>query len=241
MTPAQDTCCQQVWAAVLSAGTPGSTHSCICAVAAAVLSHTQEQGLDTVDANRALGLPDDCREYTSVRNILRDLKVESIQLMVSDGRGRAGGWGGGTRQQWQQWQQQRADATTAAAAHTRLHAAVCGYVPPTVAWPVLSACLPCGGSCDHPQTNNPRKMDVLTQLGVKITGRIPCQVQAGQYNEVGGERDLLRGVCIGGGGLSVVAGLIEQAGRQAKGRPGAGRVLNGGAGLWLKPGTGSRT
>jgi GTP cyclohydrolase II len=34
------------------------------------------------------------------------------------------------------------------------------------------------------QTNNPRKMDVLTQLGVKITGRIPCQVQAGQYNEV---------------------------------------------------------
>lgn len=35
------------------------------------------------------------------------------------------------------------------------------------------------------QTNNPRKMDVLTQLGVKITGRIPCQVQAGKYNEVG--------------------------------------------------------
>jgi GTP cyclohydrolase II len=34
------------------------------------------------------------------------------------------------------------------------------------------------------QTNNPRKMDVLTQLGVKITGRIPCQVAAGQYNEV---------------------------------------------------------
>jgi GTP cyclohydrolase II len=43
---------------------------------------SQEQGLDTVDANRALGLPDDCREYTSVRNILRDLQVESIQLMV---------------------------------------------------------------------------------------------------------------------------------------------------------------
>jgi GTP cyclohydrolase II len=34
------------------------------------------------------------------------------------------------------------------------------------------------------QTNNPRKIDVLSQLGVKITGRIPCQVQAGQYNEV---------------------------------------------------------
>lgn len=34
------------------------------------------------------------------------------------------------------------------------------------------------------QTNNPRKLDVLTQLGVKITGRIPCQVQAGLYNQV---------------------------------------------------------
>jgi GTP cyclohydrolase II len=45
----------------------------------------QEQGLDTVDANRALGLPDDCREYTSVRNILRDLAVRSVQLMVRGG------------------------------------------------------------------------------------------------------------------------------------------------------------
>lgn len=25
----------------------------------------QEKGLDTVDANRALGLPDDCREYSA--------------------------------------------------------------------------------------------------------------------------------------------------------------------------------
>lgn len=43
----------------------------------------QEKGLDTVDANRALGLPDDCREYTSVRNILQDLGVKSVKLMVS--------------------------------------------------------------------------------------------------------------------------------------------------------------
>ena len=42
----------------------------------------QEEGLDTVDANRALGLPDDCREYTSVRNILADLGIRSIRLMV---------------------------------------------------------------------------------------------------------------------------------------------------------------
>jgi hypothetical protein len=43
---------------------------------------TQEEGLDTVDANRALGLPDDCREYSSVRNILNDLGIRSIRLMV---------------------------------------------------------------------------------------------------------------------------------------------------------------
>ena len=42
----------------------------------------QETGLDTVDANRALGLPDDCREYTSVTNILANLGVKSIHLMV---------------------------------------------------------------------------------------------------------------------------------------------------------------
>jgi hypothetical protein len=53
--------------------------ACACAL-------KQEQGLDTVDANRALGLPDDCREYTSVRNILRDLAVRSVQLMVRGAR-----------------------------------------------------------------------------------------------------------------------------------------------------------
>jgi GTP cyclohydrolase II len=39
--------------------------------------------MDTVDANRALGLPDDSREYFSVRNILDDLGVKSIRLIVS--------------------------------------------------------------------------------------------------------------------------------------------------------------
>jgi GTP cyclohydrolase II len=74
----------------------------------------QEQGLDTVDANRALGLPDDSREYTSVRNILKELGVKSIKLM----------------------------------------------------------------------TNNPRKINVLTELGVKVNGRVPCQIQAGTFNQV---------------------------------------------------------
>ena len=73
----------------------------------------QEQGLDTVDANRALGLPDDLREYTSVRNILKELGVRSVRLM----------------------------------------------------------------------TNNPRKINVLTELGVKVAGRIPVQIQAGDHNK----------------------------------------------------------
>lgn len=73
----------------------------------------QEQGLDTVDANRALGLPDDCREYTSVRNMLKEMGVKSIRLI----------------------------------------------------------------------TNNPRKMNVLTKLGIDVTGRIPCLVTAGEYNQ----------------------------------------------------------
>ncbi len=36
-----------------------------------------------MDANRALGLPDDCREYTSVRNMLLQMGVKSIRLIVS--------------------------------------------------------------------------------------------------------------------------------------------------------------
>lgn len=72
----------------------------------------QEKGLDTVDANRALGLPDDCREYTSVRNILNEMGVKSVRLM----------------------------------------------------------------------TNNPRKINLLTELGVKVDGRIPMIVKANDVN-----------------------------------------------------------
>jgi GTP cyclohydrolase II len=46
----------------------------------------QEQGLDTVDANRALGLPDDCREYSAVGHILQELGVKSIRLMTNNPR-----------------------------------------------------------------------------------------------------------------------------------------------------------
>lgn len=46
----------------------------------------QEKGLDTVDANRALGLPDDCREYSAVRHILQELGIKSIRLMTNNPR-----------------------------------------------------------------------------------------------------------------------------------------------------------
>lgn len=46
----------------------------------------QEFGLDTVDANRLLGLPDDLREYDMVKFILDDLEVESVRLITNNPR-----------------------------------------------------------------------------------------------------------------------------------------------------------
>lgn len=44
----------------------------------------QEQGLDTVDANRALGLPDDARNYNDAASILRDLGIRRIRLLTNN-------------------------------------------------------------------------------------------------------------------------------------------------------------
>jgi GTP cyclohydrolase II len=44
----------------------------------------QEQGLDTVEANLELGLPDDAREYDSAAAILRMLKVTSVRLISNN-------------------------------------------------------------------------------------------------------------------------------------------------------------
>jgi len=44
----------------------------------------QEEGLDTVDANRALGLPDDVREYGAAAEILADLGVRSARVMTNN-------------------------------------------------------------------------------------------------------------------------------------------------------------
>jgi 3,4-dihydroxy 2-butanone 4-phosphate synthase / GTP cyclohydrolase II len=44
----------------------------------------QEQGLDTVEANLALGLPVDARDYRSAAWILRDLGVRSIRLLSNN-------------------------------------------------------------------------------------------------------------------------------------------------------------
>jgi GTP cyclohydrolase II len=44
----------------------------------------QEQGFDTVDANRALGLPDDARDYGVAAAILHDLGVKTVALMTNN-------------------------------------------------------------------------------------------------------------------------------------------------------------
>lgn len=44
----------------------------------------QEQGFDTVDANRELGLGDDLRRYDMAAAMLRDLGVRSIELMTNN-------------------------------------------------------------------------------------------------------------------------------------------------------------
>jgi GTP cyclohydrolase II len=44
----------------------------------------QEQGHDTVDANRLLGLPDDARDYTPAAEMLADLGVKSVALMTNN-------------------------------------------------------------------------------------------------------------------------------------------------------------
>jgi len=44
----------------------------------------QEQGRDTVEANRDLGLPDDTREYNSAAGILRGLGVTSVRLISNN-------------------------------------------------------------------------------------------------------------------------------------------------------------
>jgi GTP cyclohydrolase II len=46
----------------------------------------QEDGHDTVDANRLLGLPDDVRRYDAAADILKDLGIRSIRLMTNNPR-----------------------------------------------------------------------------------------------------------------------------------------------------------
>jgi len=44
----------------------------------------QERGLDTVDANLALGLPADARDYAAAAGILADLGVERVRLLTNN-------------------------------------------------------------------------------------------------------------------------------------------------------------
>lgn len=46
--------------------------------------HLQDGGLDTVDANRILGFPDDGRDFACAIRILRDLNVASVKLLTNN-------------------------------------------------------------------------------------------------------------------------------------------------------------
>lgn len=46
--------------------------------------HLQENGFDTVDANRMLGFPDDSRDFCCAIHMLRDLNVASVRLLTNN-------------------------------------------------------------------------------------------------------------------------------------------------------------
>jgi GTP cyclohydrolase II len=101
----------------------------------------QDEGLDTVDANMALGFRDDERDYGIAAHMLKALEVSSIRLM----------------------------------------------------------------------TNNPRKLEGLRSLGIRITGRIPLVVPANDHN-----RSYLETKALRSGHLIDVEGrahLLEQIDR----------------------------
>jgi len=46
--------------------------------------HLQEEGLDTFEANRALGLPDDARDYTAAAQMLHALDIGRVDLLTNN-------------------------------------------------------------------------------------------------------------------------------------------------------------
>jgi len=46
----------------------------------------QDVGMDTVDANIHLGFPEDCRQYGVVPSILKDMHINSVQIMTNNPR-----------------------------------------------------------------------------------------------------------------------------------------------------------
>lgn len=105
-------------------------------------------GLDTVDANRHLGLPDDVREYSAVVDILSDLQLLSIAPSRGDDSVQRGSTSNETSPDSGSAAAGGQDAVSMLAAHRPLRLL----------------------------TNNPRKLEQLRALGVPIAERVPCHV-----------------------------------------------------------------
>lgn len=138
---------------------------------------SQEEGFDTVDANRQLGLPDDAREYSSVLNILKDLDVKSIKLIVRPPLPPAVLPRPKLSQRW-----------AMCCSCPPVRRAQGGLREPCTAMRASEVCssIVQGRSVDTcmcAQTNNPRKIRLLEELGLIVEGRIPCLVQPGEFSK----------------------------------------------------------
>lgn len=146
-------------ASIASLETPAAT-----ADVPATSATPASRGLDTVDANRALGLPDDSREYSAVIDVLKELGLIRAAAAAT---------------------------ATPAAATTAPAAAAAGSAGISISAAPLSPSLApsdtgagatpglAAAASTRPLyllSNNPRKRDLLQRLGLVIPATVPCHV-----------------------------------------------------------------
>jgi GTP cyclohydrolase II len=138
----------------VSGPTSSTCNQCTPGGAAALPGRRRRgRGLDTVDANRALGLPDDVREYGAVVDVLADLGL----LLPS-------------------FPQSNNDTAPEVVAKVPLTSQVLAAAADGPVGAQLGIPIAPDGPGLFLLTNNPRKLAVLRGLGVPLAGRVPCHV-----------------------------------------------------------------